>query len=325
MLKVLYLPLNSPQGVQQGTYDAWNSLGVKMEIFDFYILYLENKNSNAIVRAKFLDRVRAFKPDLIHMQMQFNDILDAATLIAARKLAPGVVITNWTGDIRDGANKNFINLSKGLDFSLISSTGQLDAYKKAGVSNVAYWQIGFDPKNSYPKNYTQFKHDVCFIANNYGRTFPDGHLRLEAANKCYAAFGSRFGVYGAGFPEFMKAKFLDPRDANEAYNQSVCALSISNFNNVNHYFSDRLLYCVASGRPTISWRFPGYDSYFLEGKEMLFVSNHDELISAVRYCKNNPAEANKIGRNGMRRAFREHTFTSRIIELLKITNQLHKV
>jgi len=325
MLKVLYLPLNSPEGVQQGMYDAWNNINVKLEIFDFYMNYLRSSKNLSVVRSQFLKQVDKFKPDLIHMQLQFTDIIDNATLKKARALSPNVIITNWSGDIRATAIPNFINLSNALDYSFISSTGQLEMYRKAGCNNVRYWQIGYDPKNSYPVNNKTFKYDVTFIGNNYGNTFPDGYIRLEAANKLRNAFGAKFGIFGGGFPKPWNTPTCNPTEANGHYNNSICALSISNFNSVSHYFSDRLLYCVGSGRPTISWSFPGGDSYFADGSEILFVHTYEELINAVKFCKDNPDKANQIGKNGQMRAFKEHTNTSRILELLHITKLISKV
>lgn len=324
MLKVLYLPLNSPDGVQQGTYDAWANVGANYQVFDFYCMFLETKN-NRIIRQRFLQKVKDFQPHLIHMQLQFTDIIDVETLKQARSICPGVIITNWSGDIRESAIKNFITLSTELDYALISSTGQLDLYKRAGCNNIKYWQIGYDPKQSHPKNYTTFKYDVAFIANNYGKNFPDGPVRLEAAFKCKSAFNERFGLFGFGYPDKLKAPSIDPRQANDIYNQSICALSISNFNKISHYFSDRLLYCVASGRPTISWYYPGCESYFVEGSEMFYARNYGDIIDIVNFCKNNPEKANEVGKNGYKRAFKEHTFTSRILELLKITNLIDRL
>lgn len=323
MLKVLYLPLNSPEGVQQGTYDAWTNVGAQFEVFDFYIMFLKSKNRQ-LIRQNFLKHVERFQPDLIHMQLQFTDIIDNGTLKQARRIKPGVIITNWSGDIRANAIPNFISLSSALDYSLISSTGQLDMYRRAGCPNVKYWQIGYDPKNCFPKRYKNFTYHASFIGNNYGATFPDGPLRLEAANRCRREFGNGFGLFGSGF-EKLKGKPVDPIEANDIYNRSSCAISISNFNNVPHYFSDRLLYCLASGRPTVSWYFPGAESYFVDGSEILFVRSYEELINAVKFCMSNPDVATQIGENGYARAFKEHTFTSKIIELLDITNLSHKI
>ena len=318
MLKVLYLPIGS----QTGTVTAWEQAGVKLDVYDFHGVW-DRTHSKGAVSHEFLTKVKNFQPNLIHMQLQFTGLLDASVLEEARKLSPGVVLTNWTGDVRAQAQDNFIKVSNVMDYSLISSTGQLEMYKRAGCNNVRYWQIGYDPKVSYPTYNDAFKYDVSFLGNNYGPTFPDGHIRLGAADTLRAAFGTKFGLFGSGY--VPGAPLVDPSNANSIYNDSVCALSISNFNNVSHYFSDRLLYCMASGRPTISWHFPGYESYFIEGKEIFIARSVKEVIDIVNYCKSNPDIAKQVGMNGYQRVLKEHTFTSRIIELLHMTNLIHLV
>lgn len=323
MLKVLYLPLNDATGVQQGTYDAWNNVGVQLEICDFHRIWLSTKSKTAIAN-DFLERVKKFQPHLIHMQLQFTGLLDATTINQARKLCPGVIITNWSGDVRADAIPSFVSIANALDYSLISSTGQIDLYKKAGCKNVRYWQIGYDPNVHFPKNYNSFKYDVSFIGNHYGNTFPDGPLRFQAAQKCLEAFGNRAGIFGAGYTH-KGARNCNIKECNEIYNSSVCALSISHFNNISHYFSDRLLYCLASGRPTISWYFPGCENYFVEGSEIFYARNNQDIVNIVNYCRNNQYKATEIGMNGFRKVFREHTYTSRIIELLHLTKLMDRV
>lgn len=320
MLKVLYLPLNDATSVQQATYDAFRAVGVDLHICDFHNVWLRTKSTTA-VNQDFLTKVKEVRPHLIHMQLQFTGLLDVETLNKAKAICPDVVITNWTGDCRAEAKREFVSIAAAIDHSLISSTGQLDLYRKAGVTNAKYWQIGYEPKNNFPMRKTYFNYDVSFIANNYGSTFPDGKIRSEVANLLRSVFGTRFGLFGSGYDAPITA--LAPNRMNEVYNDSVCCLSISNFNSVDHYFSDRLLYCVASGRPTIAWRYPGCDSYFVDGKEIIYVSNREEIIEAVNFCKENPKVAIAIGEAGAKRVFREHTFQSRILELLTITNLVH--
>ncbi|MGI0058533.1 MAG: glycosyltransferase family protein [Nitrosotalea sp.] len=312
-LKVLYLPIGS----QTGTVEAWRQVGVELEIYDFHGVW-ERTHSKAIVAQEFLHKVRKFQPHLIHMQLQFTGLINDHVIAEARASCPGVVITNWSGDVRAEAIASFANLGSVLDYTLISSTGQLQMYKQTGSPNVKYWQIGYDPKVNYPLNKTNFKYDVSFLANNYGHTFPDGGLRMSVATALRAAFGSRFGLFGSGYSP--PAPRVNPEEAIGVYNDSVCALSISNFNNVSHYFSDRLLHCMASGRPTISWHFPGYESYFTDRQDIFIAHSPQEIIDIVNYCKANPDMANQVGINGYQKVLKEHTFTSRVIELLHMTN-----
>jgi spore maturation protein CgeB/SAM-dependent methyltransferase len=317
-LRVLYLPLNDADNVQQGMYDAWNNVGVELKVFDFYRMWLNTKNKNKI-QADFVQTVREFQPQLIHMQLQFTGLIDAATLRAARTACPNVVITNWSGDIRREAIFDFVTLTHETDYLLISSTGQLDMYRRAGCKNVRYWQIGFDPKFSFPMGQTQFEYDGSFIGNAYGGQFPDSELRATVVCNLKGAFGAKFGLFGGGYPY---SKQVSPRNTNAIYNNSICPVSISNFNSVSHYFSDRLLGCLASGRPTISWYFPGIESYFAEGKEILVAKSVKDAIDQINWCKNNPEAANQIGAAGYARVLKEHTFTSKILELLTMTNLL---
>jgi len=318
MLRVLYLPIGS----QPGMVDAFENVGVKLDVFDFVGLW-DRTHSKGVVNNEFLSKVRNLQPHLIHMQLQFTGIIDASIIQEARNLSPGVIITNWTGDVRAQAQAQFTNITNVVDYSLISSTGQLEMYKAAGCHNVKYWQIGYNPKAHFPMNLETHKYDVSFLANNYGHTFPDGSLRVGVVDTLRSMFGTSFGLFGSGY--VPPAPTVAPYMANEIYNQSVCTLSISNFNSVSHYFSDRLLACMASGRPTISWHFPGFESYFIEGKEIFIARSTKEIVDIVNYCKANPDIAKQVGMNGYQRVLKEHTFTSRVIELLHMTNLIHLV
>jgi spore maturation protein CgeB len=316
MLKVLYLPIGS----QPGTEQAFRNVGVDLRIFDFTAGPAGNANVN------FINHVKSFQPDLIHMQLQMTNVITDNSLIKARQIVPNAVFTNWTGDIRKNTCMEFVKKSQHMNYSLLSNVGQIEKYRQAGCKNPVYWQIGYDPVSYFPKNKKEFAHDVVFVGNNYQKSlFPDAKLRLEIASRVKKHFGARCGIFGSGHPRWMKARPVPIEQVNDVYNNSLCVLSVSNFNDVYHYFSDRLLMCIASGRPTITYRFPGIESYFAEGSDILVARNVEQVIELVNYCKSNPQKANEIGINGNRRVKCEHSFTSRIVELLTITKLIHKV
>jgi spore maturation protein CgeB len=315
MLKVLYLPLNDMKNIQQGMYDAFRQIGVDLSIYDFHRVFLETKKTS-IVDERFLAKVKEVQPQLIHMQLQFTGLLNPATILKAKEICPKTIITNWTGDVRSEAKDEFVSIGKVIDHSLISSVGQLDLYRAAGLSNVKYWQVGYSPTFTYPMHQTGFRYDVSFIANNYNDQFPGGALRLESVNRLKSIYNVRFGLFGSGYP--FPTSIATPAENNQIYNNSMCCLSISNFNDLSHYFSDRLLSCLSSGRPTITWHFPGVESYFVEGSEIFVARSTTDILDAIEFCRKNPGEATKIGLNGHKRVSREHNYTSRILELLEI-------
>lgn len=313
MLTVLYLPIGS----QSGTVDAFQKTGVKLHVFDFLA-------SKASANSIFLQKVEQYKPDLVHMQLQMTKAIHPDTIVQAKKICPNTIFTNWSGDIRKQADSYFVSISKVVDYSLLSSVGQIELYSRAGAKNPVYWQIGFDPKLYFPKNQNTFKYDVSFAANAHpDGLFPDASLRKQIVRSLKEEFGNRAGVFGGAHGFGIQT--IDIKNVNNVYSDSICVLSVSNFNDVPHYFSDRLLMCVASGRPTIAYRFPGIDSYFAENGDVLVARSINEVISLVKKCKADIAFANEIGRNGGIKARAEHTFESRIWELLGLTNLVNKI
>jgi glycosyltransferase involved in cell wall biosynthesis len=314
MINVLYLPI----GQQIGTEDAFKLLGVNLTTYDFYAYKDNIKLSNDM----FLQFVQKTKPDLVHMQLQMTDIITVQSLIKAKEIVPNAIFTNWTGDIRSYVPKGFRSVSKVVDCSLISNTGQLDLYINAGCHNVKYWQIGYNPKDFYPKHKDFFKYNLSFAGSVY-KEFPDSNLRYVISKDLKEYYKHKFGLFGSGYPNNL-AQFIPMHELNDIYNDSVCTLSISNFNDVSHYFSDRLLMCLASGRPTIIYRFPGCIDYFSHMNDCFIVNNTQDIIDSVNYCIKNPEHANEIGYNGWLKAYSQHSFCSRIIELLDMVGLLNR-
>ena len=135
-------------------------------------------------------------------------------------------------------------------------------------------------------------------------------------------FGADFGLFGSGYPaQFGQIHATSGHaESNEIYNQSQCVVSISNYNDLENYFSDRLLMSLGSGKPVISYRFPGCYSYFTHGSDILIANNVQEIIQCIDYCVANPEKAREIGVNGQRKVLSEHTYRSRVIELLAMLN-----
>jgi hypothetical protein len=314
-VKVMYLPINGAV-IQTGMCDAFEQAGVELTVFDYYANFLKTKNK-AKIKEDFVRVVRSTKPDLLHMQLQFEDIIDENDIRTVKGEFPNMIITDWTGDIRKDIPKTFSDHSKGTDISLISSVGQLSDYRKKCIGDVRYWQIGYNPKLYYPMNKANFKYDLSFAASKYpAREFPDATFRTNMVSYLQSQLGKNFGLFGGRWGGGVRT--AKQSEMNDIYNSSFAVLSVNNFNDVEMYFSDRLLMCMASGRPCISYRWSGWDQYFTDMRNIVIVHSKEEIVEKLNWLKSNPDVATRIGQEGAKIVQREHTYFCRALELLKM-------
>lgn len=319
-MKVLYLPLNTPDFKQTGMLDAFNSFGVDLKEFDYNMMFI-NKIPKEKISNNFINIVEEFKPDLIHCQLQFSDIINLDCFNKIKKINKNIIISNWSGDIRNIVPSQYIKTSQYIDYNLISSSGQLDLYSSKCNKKIYYWQIGYDPKIYFPKHKNTFKSKSIFIGNNWNTSnFPGQKERVSALKNISNKFKNSFHIYGSGWSNegLTSLGSLKLIDLNDYYNNSLSCISINNFNNISHYFSDRLLLTIASGRPTIALNFPGIKDYFIDNEEILIAKNPKEFADKISWILNNPEKAEAIGCNGHKKVLHEHTYKSRVLELFKL-------
>ncbi|SRR6266581_660102 len=322
-MKVMLIPLNFGSAQQTGPVWAFKQLGHELEIFDYFLHYHNSGSNQRNVRTALIEVAKRFKPDLIYCQIQHTVIIDSESLAKIRTFCPNVKIVQYTIDVRSYVPGPYFNISKVCDMNLICSTGQLEMYRSNSINNVHFLNVGFDPNlyqsESEPKESYEF--DVVFLANvNNVENFSGHQERLNTAHALRKNFGSRFGLFGWGWSSEMKS--LGSIDIDKAvsqvYSRSFCNISVSHFNNISHYFSDRLLMCLSSGRPCISWYFPGYESYFVDKQDLVIAHSPEDIVDKVKWLLDNKDKANLIGMNGAAKVFSEHTYLSRITEMLEM-------
>jgi len=328
-MKVLLAMLAYGDKHYPGLYDAIRNLGCQLELYDYFYYYDQHKNIKSI-RQNFINKAQQFQPDLIMLQIQHTVILDGETVRKVKQVCPAAVIVNYTIDVRSNIQPQYLSVGKFSDYNCICSTGQIEMYKNTNLPNVTYWQVGYDPNLYYPENEPKqnYKYNVSAAMNvNSVTNYPGHHERFQTAYALRKAFGDRFGLFGTGWPADIKAHGQCDQNSvvKDVYHNSYCVLSISHFNDIEHYFSDRLLMCLSSGRPTISWKFPKYHSYFTDRCDLLCANSTESVIDKVKYLLDNPDVANYIGKNGSAKVQAEHTYLSRMNELIDIVGLRHKL
>lgn len=323
MLKILFLPLNYGSVFQTGWEDAFREANCQLESFDFFTYYESHRQDRDLTNRQFLQKLDSFLPDLIFLQIQHTDIIFPKTIATIKQKYPYIIICNWTGDVRNYIPPVFEAIGKLSDYNLISSIGQIDMFEKILNKKVHFLQIGYDPKLYYPlpNPRSSFDYDCSFIAtNNAKEGYPGVSEREQTCRILRKDFGSRFALYGNHWAPELKSKgTIDQKKVvTEVYHKSIACISVSHYNDLSHYFSDRLLMCMASGRPTVSLYFPNWESYFADRCDLLIAKNPEDIAIKVRQVKNEPDYADFIGSMGSSKVAAEHTYFSRVVELLSI-------
>jgi len=318
--KVLYLPANNISIFQTGMENAFIKNGFDLYTFDFRNFFARHGAAQTSETLKNI--CHTFGPDWIHMQLQFTGMIPASVINDIRRVLPDVIITNWTGDVRATVNPYFIDIGKQVDFSLLSSEGQVKLYRNAGCPNVDYWQIGVNTEKFLPLSKekraslrAKYDHDVVFCALCSSH-FPDSNLRKKIVCELYNTFGNRFALYGSGWKRTNSCRgAIGYYTQNEVYNAAEVAINVNHFNNIPMYFSDRQLITMASGTPVVCHYIPGLEKYFENGKDVAWFKDLSECKRLVGHYLNNPVEAAEMGKRGAAKVIEQHSDYRRVKEL----------
>jgi hypothetical protein len=138
----------------------------------------------------------------------------------------------------------------------------------AGVRDVALiWPTSDD--GVYFPDPQPARWDMVFVGNDYGLQFGEGGLERRAAVVSCAKAGLSVRVVGEGWgwatKHGIQAGPADFAGAAEIMQQGRVVLSVSHYNDIPGYTSDRLLNCIFSGVPTVARFFPGADDFIRPG------------------------------------------------------------
>ena len=176
-------------------------------------------------------------------------------------------------------------------------------------------QIGIDEQIFKPRN-TSKPIDIVFMGNTYGNQFPLSGFRKHLVNSLKARYGSRFRLYGTGWPNADGNLNGNQHEESKVYNKSKIAISCSHFD-VERYTSDRLLRIIASNVCPLVHHYNGLEVDFEAGKEMATFKSVNDCINQIDYLLERDEKRELIRKNALEKSkrFTYKTMVEQIINM----------
>jgi hypothetical protein len=313
--RCLALPLNYDHP-QTGQVDALRALVPEVAVLD-YLAEPDPQRANE----RLLAMVRAAPPDLVWCQLQDTNVITAASLAQIQREHPGTSIVHWTGDARPNVSPYLASICQATDITYVSSVGALPMYRAAGARRAEYLQIGLDWDEDVlgiPAWEPPFRvPDVVFCGNYYGRAFPGTELRLAAVLRLRAE-GLDVGVVGGGWPgNAPVVGSCGVKQQHHVYRRAKVALSVNHYQDIERYYSDRQIICMASGTATVCAYIPGLEAEFTDMVHCSWFHHLDDLVARVHALLDDADLRARIGAAGRERVMAEHSWTRRMEQVLR--------
>lgn len=306
MRKLLYLPLLYPGGASEQQYlERAFEKHFEVLTFDFY-------NFQGDTSAEFLKIVQQFKPDIMHGQFQGTREIEPGALGVIKSVYPKVIITQWTGDVRENVIPQYVEYGKYCDINFVVSLTGVEEYQKAGLKDVRYWQnaIAIPEQLGVPSRSPK---GIVFAGGKY-TVFNQSEERIALVEAFEQQFPNEFTVYGFGWQS--PPKCIPWQDQTSVYEKSYLVLGHNNVGGLKWWFSDRQLIAMASGRPHLCQYSEGLEEIFTDGEDCLMYRSISDALGKARWLLDNPKEATRIGLQGQKTVRTHHNWGKRVTEYL---------
>jgi spore maturation protein CgeB len=283
-------------------YDEWISVlpSVRSE--------LENCDV-AIVGSYFPDGIAAVQ-EVLESNATVKAFYDIDTPITFAKLRTG------------GSDYLQEDQVAGFDLYFSFTGGPLLARLKSeyGVRAAVPLYCSFDPDEYFPRGvYRRYQCDLSYM----GTYAADRQAKLERlfAEPASRLPGSKFLLAGPQYPDKLKwpgnvrrIKHLSPRWHPHFYSSSRLTLNLTRKDMVAAGYSPsvRLFEAAACGAAIVSDSWPGLETFFRIGEEILVAEDSAQIISFLKHMED--AGLRRLGDLGRERVLAEHTSSKRAEE-----------
>jgi spore maturation protein CgeB len=278
------------------------------------------------IRRNLVDVIFREQPDFV---LFYNvQIVDAKTLIAARRAAPATFFCQYANDDPFSADRvvgmwrNFISSIPFFDAHFAYREQNVADFRRHGARSVNLLRSYFVPEDDFPvppaARDARFMSDVVFA----GHYEDDGRLAMLAlianAGHTIKLFGTGWNKPLSRLPRDYRLRSITPvcTAFGADYRQAICgataALCFLSKRNRDTY-TRRNFQIPAMRTVMISQFTDELDSMFIENEEALFFRSPHELLEKIKLVKETPALRERIAAAGYARVYADgHDVRSRM-------------
>ena len=288
---------------------AFTALGHDVELFDS--IDRRSYTDFADLNQRLLDRVMAFKPDIVFCVLMNYEVW-SETLDMVRAKSPAIVV-NWGTDDSWKFNQVSRFLIPHLDFHVTTDKDAAALAGRAGFANVVRSQWAASSAQLRPPLPSrECAYDVTFIGNLYG----DRRAWIEGLRSC--------GVNVTTFGQGSDGGVIAAADIPETYRKTRISLNFSDSGlqldgirlKRSRQIKARVFEVPGAGSLLLTQAAGGLSDHFRIGEEIDVFDRPDELAGKIRFYLSNPDARDRLAQAGHRRVVAEHTYDRRFRDLL---------
>lgn len=277
--------------------------------------YRELPTGEPNLNGKAIALFNEFRPDIVFMQIQAEGIIQHETCQHFKR--NGAFVINWTGDKRHDVPKWMIDLAPYVSLTSFSNMEDVRKMREMGWP-AEYLEIGYDPEIYTPEGEAYQMPEIVFMGNHYGDGhFPMSKFRREMVEFLQREYGSRFGVYGTGWPNPAGNFNHSQHEEAKAYRGVKFAINCSHFD-CEKYNSDRLLRILGSGAMCISYRHKDMEPTFEYGTHLNYFSDLASLKECIDRLTPAKGGVKLMKEWGHELALNNFTFVHQVQNILKL-------
>jgi len=284
--------------------------------FFSYQTFLLRYGQNELKRMIFM-LLETHKPKWIFYQCGYNP-LPPEWFGEMKSICPDSKISLTSTNIMDGFDDVIFATGKYIDVCF--QRGGRERYLSRGL-NCHILQTGYSDLLFYEKDDQKIL-DIVFAGSNSVQQSLAAQERIDMMKYlCHKFNGMK--VFGTGWENVLPPEhfggFVELSRINDIYNTSKIILNINSHNDIEHYWSARMIEGMASGNMMLTKYVPGLENYFKNFEEIVWFYSLWDCIWLLEYYLIHEHERELIAKKGrlvVQRDFRWEVIMKKAYDIL---------